>query len=695
MEDFSWGRVRGAVLGRQGLAGARLGGVAEAVRVVVGVFGSAPPCYLSLAARVGGFRIGDIDRELYESRSVVRVRAMHEMNFAVAAADLPVVLAATHAGGPKARAQLLKYAGIADAEYEELAEKVLAHLAGVPSASSAEIRAVLGEVPENFTRVIALMGRECRLVRAEVRGGWRSDAYAYAAWESWTGSPLAAHDPEAARVELARRYLAGFGPATAADLKWWAGWTVRDTKAALASLETVEISVEGAPMLLLAADLPALREAEPASGVRLLPYWDALMMGYALPNRAPRLVAPEHHARVYDKSGNGTSVVLVDGVVAGVWDFDHTPDALTVRHALFPETPPSVLPALEAEAALLAEATGASRLDVLAAPPPALLADAKARNVFMSPIRLASLPLAGEDGDHGGAGREAAGGGERVDAVQHLPGVDGVEGDAVACGEVGDEGVERRGAARVAAVVEAELQRPLLGGLAVFALEAAHLVGEEGRALEDGEAERVRAGPQAERQAREGAAGPDRAAQVVVGLGDLGGGLRAAPDGEGVRAAFRQHVEPTGRHGLVPVCRAGHVPELHALGRRVLEDGVERAVLLAPDDPHRAEAVTASGGGRRPDVVGVRAAERQERVVALGGGLGEVVLELPPLVARDVRVDEIVTFDQQPDAAEPLVLDGHERRRRRLRQEPGRDGHQDSSAAIAAAKESMSASVVS
>ncbi|WP_308104664.1 winged helix DNA-binding domain-containing protein [Actinocorallia sp. API 0066] len=390
MEEFTYAQARGLVARRQGLAGQRLASVEDAARVVVGAFGSAPTCYLTFAARVEGFRLADLDRALYTERSLVRVRAMHEMNFAVGAADLPVVLAATHAGGPRARARLLKQIGITEDEYEALSARVLAHLASVPSATGAEIRAALGDVVKDFQYVIALMGRECRLVRAEVRGGWRSDAYAYTAWESWTGTPPTRAEPEEARVELARRYLHGFGPATVADLRWWAGWTVRDTKAALAELDTTEVSVAGAPALVLTADLPDLRDAAPPTGVRLLPYWDALMMGYALPNRAPRLTTPDTHPHVYDKSGNGTSVILHDGVVAGVWDFDATPESLTLRHALFPDTPPTLLPALEAEAALLSTALDLPAPTLTPAPPPAPLATASARNAFMSPIRLAT-----------------------------------------------------------------------------------------------------------------------------------------------------------------------------------------------------------------------------------------------------------------------------------------------------------------
>ena len=239
-----------------------------------------------------------------------------------------MVVGATGAGAGKAEARILRQCGLDAAGYEALAQRIEATLRGQPPMTVQELRGALGEdAPahrEALPFAVGLLGRQCRVLRARVRGGWQSDVYAYAGWGDWLGAPAEPLEPAVARAELARRYLRAFGPAMADDLRWWAGWAARDASAAIAALgdEVEHVAIDDAgEALILADDLDALRTADPgsAAGVRLLPLWDAYTMGYAA--RA-RLVAAADLPRVYDRSGNGTAVALVDGVAAGVWELD-------------------------------------------------------------------------------------------------------------------------------------------------------------------------------------------------------------------------------------------------------------------------------------------------------------------------------------------------------------------------------------
>jgi hypothetical protein len=390
------------VLGKQGLAGAlpEDGDVAAAVQAAAGVYATAPTCYLSCAARLPGSPIEAFDAAAHGERSLVLLRAMRGSAYAVPLDVLPAVVGATGAPVVTATARLVRAAGLLDADYAGLADRIEDALVGRRPATVPEIRALLGDaVPprrEALQYAVALMAAEARLVRAERRGGWRSDSYGYARWADCFAAPLRPVEPAAARVALARWYLAAFGPATREDLRWWAGWPARDATAALHGLASELARVElvdpaGAPAegYLLADELPALRSTDPvaAHGIRLLPVWDAYLMGYA---DRRRLLAEPDRPWVYDKSGNATSVVLVNGVVTGVWEHTGGPgEAFTVRVAPLAEPDRPWWAGVEAAAEALAEAVGAARLEFDRVPKPGPLADG-ARNAFLAPIRLAA-----------------------------------------------------------------------------------------------------------------------------------------------------------------------------------------------------------------------------------------------------------------------------------------------------------------
>ena len=123
--------------------------------------------------------------------------------------------------------------------------------------------------------------------------------------------PVPAVDPDLALATLARRYLAGYGPATAADLAWWSGLPLGTARRALAALGPVETAGD---LHALPGTLDAPAPAAPAA--LLLAAFDTTMLGYR--TRAP-LVAPADDRRILPGGGMLRPAVLVDGVAAGTW----------------------------------------------------------------------------------------------------------------------------------------------------------------------------------------------------------------------------------------------------------------------------------------------------------------------------------------------------------------------------------------
>jgi hypothetical protein len=120
-------------------------------------------------------------------------------------------------------------------------------------------------------------------------------------------------DAGTASSELARLWLTAYGPATIDDLQWWTGWTKTRTKAALETLDTVEVDLDGVPGLMLADD--AEPETAPEPWVALLPALDPSAMGW---KHRDFCLGP-HRSLLYDANGNAGPTVWADGRIVGGW----------------------------------------------------------------------------------------------------------------------------------------------------------------------------------------------------------------------------------------------------------------------------------------------------------------------------------------------------------------------------------------
>lgn len=123
-------------------------------------------------------------------------------------------------------------------------------------------------------------------------------------WDARTttvfATPAPSTDPEAARLDLARRYLAWFGPATAAQLANWAGIDDRDAAATLEAL---------GPQSELSAPSTV------ADHVRLLPPGDP----YLFRDRRWLTADKGQFEELFRPKGHLAGGVLVDGRIVGTW----------------------------------------------------------------------------------------------------------------------------------------------------------------------------------------------------------------------------------------------------------------------------------------------------------------------------------------------------------------------------------------
>ena len=329
---------RRARVGRRHHLAAGGPGIAEVVTDLVAVHATDPASVvIGLRARVPSITPADIEAALYDDRSVMRMLGMRRTLFVVARPVIPIVQAAcTDAVARKERQRLVQMLTEADmaggagaAEWlDEVGRLALDALHTLGQATAVELgkevehlrrqlRVGIGKKWEAEvgvgTRVLLVLAAEGRIARGRPRGTWISTQHRWAPMDAWLGAPIEPIPTEEAQAALAERWLRTFGPALANDLKWWAGWTMGDTRRALAAIGAVEVDLGGATGYALPDDLDPTPPPDP--WIALLPALDTTAMGWT---ERDWFLGP-HREVLFDRSGNVGPTVWCDGRVVGAW----------------------------------------------------------------------------------------------------------------------------------------------------------------------------------------------------------------------------------------------------------------------------------------------------------------------------------------------------------------------------------------
>ena len=314
-------------------------GPAEVAASLVALHGTDPSsAYLGILARLAGGDVADVERALYQDRTLIRLLGMRRTVFLATLDDAALIQAAcSRAVAARERRKVLGWLaesgvpGDVDAWLAEVERAALAALAVRGEATAAELadddprlrtqivlaRGKAYEGRQNLaSRVLFLLAAQGQVVRGRPRGSWTSHQYRWSPMELWCPGGLDGWPTEAAEVELARRWLQAYGPATPDDLRWWAGWGKTQLNRVLTELKPAEVDLDGAPGIALADDLAPAPEVEPWAA--LLPGLDSTPMGW----RHRDWFLGEHAARLFDQTGNIGPSLWWDGRIVGGWAQD-------------------------------------------------------------------------------------------------------------------------------------------------------------------------------------------------------------------------------------------------------------------------------------------------------------------------------------------------------------------------------------
>ena len=290
--------------------------------------------FLAIQARSNDIAPADVERALYDERSLVRMLAMRRTLWAVPRELVPVVFAAaTKAVAATQRKRLegfLRESGVTTRPGPWITRAGNAAVAAVAARGEAMTTDVTRDVAllakklhfgtgkwkvEQSTgaRVLPQMAMEGRLIRGRPRGTWISPQFRWVTTEDWLGGPIEELDVAVAQAELLRRWLAAFGPATEADIRWWPGWTAREARAALAAVAPAEVDLGGGTGYVLADDLEPT--SAPERSAALLPTLDPTTMGW----KEREWYLGAHGPTLFDTNGNAGPTIWWDGRIVGGW----------------------------------------------------------------------------------------------------------------------------------------------------------------------------------------------------------------------------------------------------------------------------------------------------------------------------------------------------------------------------------------
>ena len=291
-------------------------GVVEAVHRVVALQAQEPVSpYIALWNRIAAFDPADLDAAFGDG-AIVKATLMRITLHAVDAGDYTAFHEAMlgNLRASRLNDRRFKTTGLSIADADALVPPLL-KLTRRPR-TVAEIEAMLtdrlGAEPERG--VWWALKTFAPLVHAPTGGRW-----SFGLRPSFVAGPTKPPraGPEESIQHLLRRYLEGFGPASAADFAMFALQRQPAVRGALRAMTDELVTLEG-PGGTELFDVPgaSLPDEDSPAPPRLLGMWDSVLLAYA--DRS-RIIPAEYRPLVIRRNGDVLATLLVDGHVCGVW----------------------------------------------------------------------------------------------------------------------------------------------------------------------------------------------------------------------------------------------------------------------------------------------------------------------------------------------------------------------------------------
>ena len=322
-----------------------------------------PAAGVALFNRTAGLSHAQYETLLFDERSLVKLWGQRGTLHVYAATDWPLICAML-AGRKSWWVRNAERTDTFDA-YAELVTGAEALLREKGVIGRSDLRASGLTLDEDhlspwggiFTELVR-QGYACHAARDGEglfahRSVWRPDL----AW--------APPNPEVANLEVLRRYLRAYGPATLQDFAYWHSGRMETARRWWAALEAelAPVMVDGAESFLLRADVDDL--LAPAEDlrrtVRMLYRFDPLLLAH----KDKRWIVPAaQHKQVFRIAGHIEGVVLDAGVAVATWRYQRQTRGLSITLEPFTKLSQRVRHPIEKQARRIAGFFGLPLLEI-------------------------------------------------------------------------------------------------------------------------------------------------------------------------------------------------------------------------------------------------------------------------------------------------------------------------------------------
>jgi hypothetical protein len=345
MTKFNLELVNHFILNKQHLTdNSKIDDITQIANDLVGLHATLPATpYLSLFVRTRKFTREQFDEESYIKKNLGKIRFVRKTIHVLPRDMISIGFSATREMSEIASERYNRYLGVSKEEYEETSRQILEILKG-KGMTTTEIKKAL-EIKIKLSSIVNLMCDQGLLIRGAPKKGWKSNIHTYYLFQEYFPDIDLKVNEEDAKKFLIKQYLSSYAPVTENDAAWWTGFRKKETKQILEKFQDgltyVEISgLEGRHLILLSNKKGLDSQTTPKKHViNFLPPLDPYMMGY---KDRERYLSQEYYDRVFDRSGNATSSILLNGKIIGVWDFKEYKEPL-ITLFLFEEVEKSVL----------------------------------------------------------------------------------------------------------------------------------------------------------------------------------------------------------------------------------------------------------------------------------------------------------------------------------------------------------------